>query len=565
MRWTTAALFVVYGLSTLVATHFLDLAAQYQPVIAAISGSSLTFGIAVILSGRWIPQLPRAAHHTVLVVLTLLIGFTAHSAGNYPDQRASSLVAMLMPLLPVLLGAAALFSLRAATLHLIAGGVVAVWVLAASGIPSGAAILAASSTLAATVMVAVLARQATAAEWDALTGLRNRRGFLREVELAVGRADAGEHALGLVMLDLDQPERVGARSGPRAGDLLIAETARRWSARLPEDVLLSRYGGSMFGLLVTGRRLGAVTDLADETRTDVPADVTASSGVAAWVPGETAAALVAHAQTALAQAKAAGRGRTVVHGDPWHTASRIEAALTNGEMFLLYQPIVDLDSGRIRSFEALIRWRDPRRGIVPPLEFIPQAEATGAIHAVGRWTVGRVCRDVMAAPDHRRPVSINVAVSELRNPRYASGIAGVLEEWGMPGELLIIEVLERDFDDDPQINRSLEELRALGCLIALDDFGAGYSSLGRLHTMPIDAIKVDGALVMAIPEDDDEAPILEAVGEMGRRLGVRLVGEHVETRHQAEVLGRLGFARGQGYFFSPPVNWETAQRLDSLP
>jgi EAL domain-containing protein (putative c-di-GMP-specific phosphodiesterase class I) len=188
-----------------------------------------------------------------------------------------------------------------------------------------------------------------------------------------------------------------------------------------------------------------------------------------------------------------------------------------------------------------------------PDEFIPHAERTGAIRSLGEWTIETVCREVMSREAPRRSVGVNATAVELRNPDYAAMVVKKLDEWSMPGNLLVVEVTEGAFEDEPQVLENLCALRERGVLIAIDDFGAGHSSLRRLEQLPIDVIKLDGALTGTIRDDTDEAPILEAIVSIGRSLDVRLVAERVQTAHQARVLHKLGYDLGQGYHFGRPV------------
>ncbi|HEU4568215.1 MAG TPA: EAL domain-containing protein, partial [Marmoricola sp.] len=260
-----------------------------------------------------------------------------------------------------------------------------------------------------------------------------------------------------------------------------------------------------------------------------------------------------------------GRDPTVAYGDPGREASELEAAIAGGEMRVLLQPVVRLPDGEPIGFEALVRWERPGRGLVGSLEFVPQAERTGAIHSLGAWVLAECCRLAMTLPGPRRSIGVNVSVHELRRADYARTVGQLLEQWQMPGDLLIVEVTESVFeDDDPQVSQTLQDLRALGALVAIDDFGAGYSSLRRIEHLPIDLIKVDGALVCTIRENHDPA-ILRAIVTMAESLGVNLVAEHVETDYQAAVLHELGYQLAQGYRFGRPAEPEQAALTPAAP
>ena len=243
-----------------------------------------------------------------------------------------------------------------------------------------------------------------------------------------------------------------------------------------------------------------------------------------------------------------------MHGDPSRSASELEKAIAAGQLELHCQPIVQLSTDEVVSFEALVRWRHPVKGLISPDKFVPEAERTGAIHSLGAWVMEETTRVVMGGSRIHGRVGINISIAELRTDTYVDRMAELLGRWGMDGSRLIAEVTESAFDDgDPRILENLHGLRALGINVAIDDFGAGYSSLRRLEELPIDLIKVDGSLIQAIKPDSYDAPILEAIVTMSRSLGVRLVAEHVETAHQAAVLRRLGYDLVQGYLFGRPL------------
>jgi diguanylate cyclase (GGDEF)-like protein len=403
------------------------------------------------------------------------------------------------------------------------------------------------------------------AEEDPLTGLTNRRGLERRLEAELQRLhhDGGQFAL--VALDIDYFKQVNDSFGHLHGDRLLVECATAWCAELPDGALLSRYGGDEFILILPDTPLGRAADITDRLRAVAAEGVTISAGVAAWQYGDSGSMLLNRADVALYDAKSCGRDRTVAYGDPGREASELEAAIAKGEMRVLLQPVVRLPDGEPIGFEALVRWERPGRGLVGSLDFVPQAERTGAIHSLGAWMLEQSCRLAMSLPGPRRSIGVNVSVHELRRADYASTVGQLLERWQMPGELLIVEVTESVFeDDDPQVTQSLHDLRALGALVAIDDFGAGYSSLRRIEHLPIDLIKVDGALVCSIREDHDPA-ILRAIVIMAESLGVNLVAEHVETEYQAAVLHQLGYQLAQGYLFGRPAEPEQAALAPAVP
>lgn len=558
LRWTTGLLYVVAGLVVLVASPFLDLSRVATVTATAVAVCAVVVGGVVIATGL---HYPPWVHHVLIVVGTALVTLLA-----LPASRDSTTIALTRPYLFVVMGAAALFSLRAALAHVVLADLCSAVVNSRTDAPAGTVVLLLGTSTATAVLVAWLARIGNAVEEDQVTRLINRRGFDRRLHEAVAASGAGNPQLSVAVLDIDGFHGINDRLGVDAAEALLAELGRRWLAWVPDGIRVGRYGGDEFAVLMPETPLGRAADLVDDLRRLAPGGLTLSAGVATWEHGDSGSVLMGRADAALLDAKTAGGGRTVVFGDPGRSASRLEAAISHDELRLVFQPIVQLSTHEVVGFEALVRWNDPEKGEIEPLEFVPQAEETGAVHSLGAWLVKQVCQTVMTAPEPRRYVSVNASVAELRNPDYAPMVVGLLDLWSVPGELLLVEVLERGFDDDdPQVVRSLQTLRSRGVRIAMDDFGAGYSSLQRIERLPLDVIKVDGSLVQAIDDDRDDAPILEAVATMGRSLGVRLVAEHVDTPHQVEVLRRLGYDYVQGYLFSRPLDWARACALTVLP
>lgn len=486
----------------------------------------------------------------VALLVTVVIGVATLVRTATSSLNASSFSACF--LLP-LAAAALLLPLRRAVLVLLLTIVLGSWALHTLGTTASDMVMRAGCALGMFGMVAWLARLADGAHQDPLTGLLNRHGFERRLEEQLARLERGGGQGALVALDLDYFKRVNASGGHRYGDRIIVECAAAWRAMLPADALLSRYGGDHFVVMLPNTPLGRAADLADGLRAAILQGTTVSAGVAAWQYGDSGSMLLNRADVALYDAKATGRDRTVVYGDPERAASELESAISNGEMRVMLQPIVDLPTGQTVSYEALVRWERPGRGEIAPLDFVPQAERTGAIHSLGAWVLVECCRLATMVRGSNRSIGVNVSVHELRGADYAHNVRRLLEEWALPGEMFIFEVTESVFEDeDPQVALNLHGLRALGAQVAIDDFGAGYSSLRRIELLPIDLIKVDGALVCTIREGHD-VPILRAVVTMAKSLGVRLVAEHVENEYQAATLQNLGYHLAQGYYFGRPA------------
>jgi diguanylate cyclase (GGDEF)-like protein len=548
LRWTGGSLYLIGGVALLIgAAAGLGSGRVHERGVVAIALVSLVLGSFVASVGH---RLPRSAYHVLLAGGTALISGLVLLGRGDPAS-----IALSTPFLFVTIDAVFLFPLWQALVHVLLAQVAGAVCLASVGIAPGSIVLVEGCSIGTAVVVAWLARAANAAEEDFLTGLLGRRGFDRRLEETVRRAEREGGQLALAVLDVDHFKRLNDGEGHVAGDHVLVGCARAWADAVPPAAVLARHGGDEFALLLPDTPLGRAADLADDLRRCAPPGVTVSAGVAAWAPGDSGSVLVNRADVALYEAKTTGRDRTVAYGDPLRAASELEAAIAADELVLAYQPVVQLSTGDVVGYEALVRWRHPERGLVMPDEFVPLAECTGAVRSLGEWAIRTVCRELGAdgGPPRRR-VAVNASAVELQRPDYASMVIAQLDAWDLPGHLLIVEVTEGAFDDaQPQVLENLHALRERGVVVAIDDFGAGYSSLRRLAELPIDVLKLDGALVSAIRPDCDEAPILEAIVSMGRSLGVVLVAERIETEHQASVLQKLGCDLGQGYFFGKPV------------
>jgi EAL domain-containing protein (putative c-di-GMP-specific phosphodiesterase class I) len=240
-------------------------------------------------------------------------------------------------------------------------------------------------------------------------------------------------------------------------------------------------------------------------------------------------------------------------------------AIERQELVLHYQPKVNLATGGIIGAEALIRWRHPQRGLVPPGQFITIAEDCGLIVPIGRWVLLEACRQTRAWQTAGLPplcVAINISAVELRAPGFVSGVRAILKETGLEPRYLELELTETVLIEDSQsVAEMLKELKDIGVLLALDDFGTGYSSLSHLKRFPIDALKIDQSFVRDLTVDEDDAGIVTAVIGMGKSLHMWVVAEGVETREQLEILQEHGCPRGQGYYFCRPLPAEEFGQL----
>ncbi|MFI1095202.1 putative bifunctional diguanylate cyclase/phosphodiesterase [Streptomyces sp. NPDC020917] len=418
---------------------------------------------------------------------------------------------------------------------------------------------------------------------DAVTRLPNRALFLERLAEAVERAGVrGTGRIGLCHLDLDGFKAVNDTLGHRVGDELLAAVAHRLQdCARPGGHLAARLGGDEFALLLrdsTGT--GQATALAEAVlgALQEPFDVggqrlavSASIGVVEReAAGSTATQLMQAADTTLYWAKTDGKARWTLF-DPERNEHRmtrqalartLRQAVERGEFVLDYQPLVALDTGRLRGVEALVRWEHPQLGRLAPDRFIGLAEEDGSIVPLGRWVLAESCRQArawqQAHPDRPLVVSVNVAVRQVWDSDLVADVAAILRETGLPPRLLQLELTESAVMGSA--GRPLQALHALhemGVRIAIDDFGTGYSNLAYMSRLPVSALKLDGSFVQGFrsaehPNPADET-IVEALVELAHRLGLTVTAECVESAEQAERLRRIGCDTGQGWLWSRPV------------
>ena len=415
------------------------------------------------------------------------------------------------------------------------------------------------------------AKIAHMAHHDALTGLPNRVLLRDQLEAALLRVRRGE-TLAILYLDLDDFKSINDTLGHSIGDELLKAVAERLRGCLRVTDTIARLGGDEFAIIQT--MIGHPSDAADLARrigeaTALPYNVDGHQVIAnvsigisvAPNDGTEAGQLLRHADMALHQAKSDGRS-TFCFFEPEMDA-RVKArrtletdlrkALVNQEFELYYQPIVNLERDEVCSFEALVRWHHPDRGMVSPADFIPVAEDSGLITPLGEWVLRTACAEAAAWPDHIT-VAVNVSPVQFRNPGLMLTVVSALAESGIVARRLAIEITEAVLMRDSETTlATLHHLRDLGVRIVMDDFGTGYSSLSYLRSFPFDKIKVDRSFINDVSNMKDASSIVQAVTDLANNMDITTTAEGVETQAQLEKIRALGCTEMQGYLFSRPM------------
>jgi diguanylate cyclase (GGDEF)-like protein/PAS domain S-box-containing protein len=426
------------------------------------------------------------------------------------------------------------------------------------------------------------------AVYDSLTGLPNRRRFLEELGAAIQTAQRHRRRVALLFLDLDRFKHVNDTLGHSAGDQLLTQVAGRLvrSVRHGDSVSrpgaevgeaeVSRLGGDEFTVLlsevqeptdatrVASRILEALARPFTVEHREVFA--TASIGISVYpFDGEDPETLLRNADTAMYHAKSMGRNHyrfftaemNASAARILHLESRLRGALARGELSLHYQPVRHASSATLTGAEALLRWHDPETGLVSPAEFIPIAEETGMIAAIGEWVLQSACAQWAAwreAGLGLPRLAVNISSVQLRHRGFVEAVERVLAATGTSAGQLDLELTESAImEDDVPTTRALERLSDLGIGLVLDDFGTGYSSLNHLRRFPIDRVKIDRTFVSGIPASREEAALTRAIIDMAHSLGLGTVAEGVETREQADFLREHGCDELQGHLFSPAL------------
>ncbi|MBL8229870.1 MAG: EAL domain-containing protein [Bryobacterales bacterium] len=429
---------------------------------------------------------------------------------------------------------------------------------------------------------------------DSLTGLANRLLFLDRAGHALDQARKSSTHFAVLFLDVDRFKLVNDSMGHMVGDRLLIAVGSRLLRAVGEghalrdwDALtVARFGGDEFAILLdqlsdvreaeeaASRVLRALDEPFDLNGKEVFCSV--SIGIAAWNPNyESVEDMLRDADTAMYAAKARGGSGFVMFDDSMREAAAIRLEIESGlrkavernELAVFYQPKVNLETGAVVGFEALVRWHHPTLGMVCPAEFIPVAEETGQIVAIGEWVMRQACHD-MADWQRRYPkapplsISVNLSIRQFRQPDIVGRIAQILGQTGFPADQFHLEITESVVMDDPEgAIATTRKLKELGVGIELDDFGTGYSSLAYLCRMPIDTLKIDRSFIMRMLDSRTDLEVVRTVLTLARSLGIDVVAEGVERSDQLSELRSLCCQFGQGYYFGKPVPCDDTERL----
>lgn len=408
------------------------------------------------------------------------------------------------------------------------------------------------------------------AHTDVVTNLANRAGLNRDLAaLAKQRPDT--HKIALFWFDLDRFKEVNDVFGHQAGDRILAKTAQRLTDIAPNGATIARFGGDEFVVAAIVPDKAAIDTLASQFQEELERPlrlegkrlhIGTSLGIAMMPDdGKNTDTLMQCADLALYHAKVNGRGRTSFFDASMtrklinrkEIETELRQAIQRDELSVFYQPIVDLETGRIRAFEALVRWFHPIKGELRPDQFITVAEETGVIITLGNWITSQAAKACASWPEDVN-VAVNLSPAQIKAPGAALGIMNALREARLAPSRLELEVTESLFlDESNQTAQFIKELHGQGVRFALDDFGTGYSSLGYINKFPFKKIKVDRSFVSTMGTGRKSSAIIRAVAEMGATLGMDIVAEGIETTEQVEAVRKAGCTHGQGFYFSRAV------------
>jgi diguanylate cyclase (GGDEF)-like protein len=412
---------------------------------------------------------------------------------------------------------------------------------------------------------------------DQLTGLMNRAAFRDMLQTVLARPEGIETAL--LYIDLDRFKVINDSFGHEVGDGLIAAVGQRLAGVAPERIKFGRLGGDEFGAIIEdASAAGALSDaqsMVEALQEPIavggqPFHVAASCGIAlASACGRDALVMLKAADLAMYRAKAVGTGAAVLFEpgmlEEQRTRQQLEndlrGAIQAGQFSVFYQPLIDLATGRVACFEALLRWNHPVRGPIPPDSFIPIAEESGLIMGLGEWALRQACAEAVGWPEDIS-VAVNLSPLQFRSPALLATVVHALASSGLPPSRLELEITETALLQAETRNRdTLKSLRGLGVRVCIDDFGTGYSTMGFLQNFEVDKIKIDRRFVQDLGEEASAAAIVKAITDLGVTLGASITAEGVETRAQLTTVAESGCTHVQGFVFSRPLSSAAAREF----
>ncbi|HWT03921.1 MAG TPA: EAL domain-containing protein [Pyrinomonadaceae bacterium] len=422
---------------------------------------------------------------------------------------------------------------------------------------------------------------------DALTGLPNRALLMDHLKLALARSQRNDKAMfAVIYLDLDRFKIINDSLGHMIGDQLLVGIARRLENSLRPGDTIARLGGDEFTILLEDiQDRGYVLQIAERIQKELSAPfslsgrevfTTVSIGIAiSSKEYEQTEDILRDADTAMYRAKALGKARYEIFDKGMHDRATkllqletdLRRAMERDEFFVFYQPIMSLETDGLRGFEALVRWRHPEKGFIPPSDFIPVAEETGMIVQLGEYVLREACRqmrkwEVVLPSDPPLFMSVNLSVKQFSQPGLVETVDAILRETQLDPSNLKLEITESAVMENVETaTELLGRLRALGLLISMDDFGTGYSSLSHLRRFPINTLKIDRSFVTQMADDEENAEIVRTIIGLAQNLGMDVVAEGVETPAQVLTLKALGCEYGQGYFYSKPLDYQRAEQF----
>lgn len=562
MSRTTGAFFFVGGLLAAVVTALTGDGPGSRAVVFGAALVAVLTGILVYLVGE---RMPVRAHPILVSLGTVLITIAIHwLPGDTAAVTLSSIYVF------VACDAAFFFSTYVTGLEI---GFAVVCCMAVLGtrehLQWWTGVIAAGVTVMVGVVVTIVARRAAEADIDVLTGLLNRRGFDRLLNAEIAKAGRLGQRPALVLADLDhfQTDDNGHLDQP-TGDAVLQHVADTWSELLTPEQTLARLGGDLFAVLLPDTTERAAVGLTDRMRAATTTGC--SAGVTSWQPREPASMLVSRADVGRYRAKQAGPNQTRLESrQRVALAEELRRAIAeDNNLEVRYQPIVSLPLGdKVVGVEALLRWSSATEPGLSTIEVIRAAEEYNLIADLDQAVLRRACVDAVTlrrtVADLDLTLNVNVSGLELADSDYGNRVRSILRSTGWHAGQLVLEVTETQLEaESPNAIDNLSALRNAGVRIAIDDFGAGYSSLSRLAAIPADILKVDRSFVAAITADSPAPPLLGVIKALSTALDMEVIAEGVETAHQAAVLTDLGFSLVQGYHYSGP---QTVQAiLDEL-